>query len=175
MTRPALVASNAAYADLSDAVIGIAYEAGKGQSHYNTQIHRYLTARTWESDGRAVPELPLLFDFRKGDVQVEVEFGNARSYYQDYMKFLLPFTRGLIRVGVLLVPTGDFARCLCALGRRRALDRATREGKARTTLPSYSNMVTFEKVEREFEALRFILSMPLVVRGIDFWGRTVTA
>ena len=75
----------------------------------------------------------------------------------------------MIRIGVLLVPTADFARLLCLAGTRRAMGKMGAQGPA-DRVPKYGGMITYEKVEREFESLRFILNMPLAVRGIDFWG-----
>ena len=175
---PALYHNNAAslerqtpvFQDISEAISAIPVAPGVGQAHYNEQIRQQFVARGWSCNEPVVPELPLRSDFKRGDVQVEVEFGNARSYYQDYLKFLLPFTRGIIRIGVLLVPTTDFARLLCMMGTRRAVERANRAGVSLTRPPKYSGMITYEKVEREFEPLRFVLNMPLVVRGVDFWG-----
>ncbi len=170
-----LTASSAAYVELENSVNSIRFDPHQGQAHYNAEIRQRLAAQGWECDQRVVPDLPLQFDFRKDDLQVEVEFGNARTYYQDCLKFLLPFTRGMIRVGLLLVPTSDFARVLCHLGSRRASRRPARNGQPRSRLASYTNMITYEKVMREFEPLRFIMNMPLMVCGVDFWGCTPAA
>jgi len=166
-----LGAASHPFAEIPEVIGSVGFRPEYGQTQYNEHIRTVFVERGWRSDEPVVPELPLRFDFRKDDYQVEVEFGNARSYYQDYLKFLLPFTRGIIRVGVLLVPTADFARLLCAGGTRRATNRATRAGLQLDRPPKYSGMVTYEKVEREFQALRFILNMPVIVRGIDFWGQ----
>ena len=167
--------SCSSFPDILEVVGSIRFRPGQGQAYYNQQIKDHFVERGWQSDEPVIPELPLRFDFRKSDCQVEVEFGNARSYYQDYLKFLVPFTRGIIRLGVLLVPTADFARLLCAGGTQRAIDRAQRAGTQLNRTPKYSGMITYEKVEREFEALRFILNMPIAVSGIDFWGRRETS
>ena len=166
----ALARGNVVYPEIPEVVESVASDISQGQTYYNAKIKAAFVQREWEPDRNVVPELPLRCDFRKADLQVEVEFGNARSYYQDYLKFLLPFTRGMIRIGVLMVPTSDFARLLCMAGTRRALDRATQGGERLSRTPKYSGMITYEKVEREFEPLRFILNMPLVILGLDFWG-----
>jgi hypothetical protein len=45
-----------------------------------------LTGAGWQREQRVVDELGLKCDFEKNGIWVEVEFGNARSYYQDYVK-----------------------------------------------------------------------------------------
>jgi hypothetical protein len=164
-----LAEANPVFPDIPSVICSIGYGTDHGQMYYNEQIRKGFVERGWQADEVVIPGLPLRSDFKRDDVQVEVEFGNARSYYQDYLKFLLPFTRGMIRIGVLLVPTADFARLLCLAGTRRAMKKIGAQGPT-DRVPKYSGMITYEKVEREFESLRFILNMPLAVRGIDFWG-----
>jgi len=93
----------------------------------------------------------------KGGVQVEVEFGNARVYYQDYIKFMLASRYKESHFGILLVPTEGFAHSLCDIGRRRAQAR----GRS-----SYSGMIHLEKVRRELRFLEFMLTTPFAVAGI---------
>lgn len=97
----------------------------------------------------------------KDEVIVEVEFGNARTYYQDYVKFMLAHHRGTAEVGVLIVPTDVFARELCKVGRRRA------HAKGRY---SYSGMIHIEKVRRELQYLDFMISCPIVIAGIGMYS-----
>jgi len=111
----------------------------------------------WEAEKQVIPSLPLKSDFMKGAVQVEVEFGNARTYYQDYIKFMLAFNQKAMEVGVLVVPTEDFARTLCAVGRKKALAKGRH---------SYSGMIHIEKVRRELAYLAFMLRIPLAIAGI---------
>ena len=54
-------------------------------------MERAFSLLNWQKEGKAIPELDLKYDYRKAVVQVEVEFGNARSYYQDYIKFMLSY------------------------------------------------------------------------------------
>jgi len=101
--------------------------------------------------------LPLKSDFKKGVVQVEVEFGNARTYYQDYIKFMLAFNQRAAEIGVLIVPTEKFARLLCEVGRQKAVAKGRK---------SYSGMIHLEKVRRELAYLEFTLGMPLAIAGV---------
>ena len=128
-----------------------------GQEYYNGQLSHFFRMWQWQTEQRVIPELPLKADFMKDDVVVEVEFGNARTYYQDYVKFMLAHHARLAEVGVLIVPTEDFARHLCEVGRRRA------EAKGRH---SYSGMIHLEKVRRELAYLDFMLAGPVAVAGI---------
>ncbi len=129
----------------------------EGQAFYNRRLSHYFAAWKWQRERRVVPQLPLKSDFAKASVQVEVEFGNARTYYQDYIKFLLAFDQKLASLGVLIVPTEAFAQTLCAVGLRKAMEK----GRS-----SYSGMIHIEKVRRELPLLSFLLKMPLAIAGI---------
>lgn len=145
-------------------VQSVEFEPSEGQSFYNRQLSRFFTSWQWQSECRVIPELPLKCDFIKDAVQVEVEFGNARTYYQDYIKFLLAFQQKAASVGVLIVPTEGFAHALCTVGRKRAL------AKGRS---SYSGMIHIEKVKRELPFLSPMLKVPLAIAGIHVHGTAV--
>lgn len=129
----------------------------EGQSHYNRMFAHQFANWAWEEEKRVVPELGLKSDFAKDGAWVEVEFGNSRTYYQDFLKFMLAFHHGSAQIGVLVVPSESFARHLCNVGRQRAVAK----GKA-----CYSGMIHFEKVRREFKYREFMLSMPIAIVGI---------
>ena len=137
---------------------GITFRADEGQAFYNQEIERAFSSLGWQKEGKAIPELELKYDYRKGDVQVEVEFGNARSYYQDYIKFMLSYLSKEIRLGTLVTPTLGFAHLLCEIGKQKALQRGRK---------SYSGMMHFEKALREFHYLKPIFDMPIIILGID--------
>lgn len=143
--------------EIAAVVQGVEFNADQGQSFYNQQLSRLFRAWNWEAEKRVIPHLPLKSDFIKDGVQVEVEFGNARTYYQDYIKFLLAYNQQVGSVGVLVVPTVEFARGLCAVGRSKAI------AKGRL---SYCGMIHLEKVRRELDYLAFMLQMPLAIAGI---------
>jgi hypothetical protein len=69
---------------------------------------------------------PVAFWYVRLRVQGEVEFGNARAYYQDDVKFTLAAHYKTAEFGVLIVPTEQFARSLCKVGRQRALAKGRR-------------------------------------------------
>ena len=75
------------------------------------------------------------------------------------------FNEGLISLGGLVAPTADFANILCEIGREKAWQRANRQ---EVEEPTYSGMMTYEKAAREFQHLKFMLNMPIVVMGIDY-------
>jgi hypothetical protein len=144
------------------AIIGnVEFRAEEGQTFYNGQLAKQFADWSWESERRVVPELPLKSDFVKGCVQVEVEFGNARTYYQDYVKFMLAAHYKTAQFGILIVPTERFARSLCEVGRRRAMAKGRQ---------SYSGMIHLEKVRRELSFLKFMLSTPFAIAGIGAKG-----
>lgn len=135
----------------------VEFRNDEGQSHYNRAISASFQDWQWDCERQVIPQLGLKYDFAKDGVQVEVEFGNARTYYQDYIKFLLAHRRQLAQVGVLLVPSEAFAKHLCEIGSQRAREK----GRG-----LYSGMIHFEKVHREFSHLEFMLTMPIAVAGI---------
>ena len=145
-------------AEIPSIVRGVPFVLEEGQFFYNQAFSRSFSRWNWRSETRVIPELGLKSDFAKEGVQVEVEFGNARSYYQDYIKFLLGNHYSGTRLGVLVVPTTAFAKHLCEVGRRRAVS------KGRT---QYSGMIDFDKVCRELRYIDFMLLMPLAIAGIS--------
>ena len=138
-------------------VQSVEFNADEGQVFYNRKLSHIFKEWNWEEEKRVIPSLPLKSDFKKGVVQVEVEFGNARTYYQDYIKFMLAFNQRAVEIGVLIVPTEKFARLLCEVGRQKAVAKGRK---------SYSGMIHLEKVRRELAYLEFMLSMPLAIAGV---------
>lgn len=143
----------------------IDFKFDEKQSYYNQRMKEGFLIRNWECEKRVILELGLKCDFRKEKVQVEVEFGNARAYYQDYIKFLLAYNRGIISLGVLIVPTLSFANLLCEIGKKQAIERRKLIGDYK--IPIYSGMMNFEKAEREIKYLEFMLNMPISIMGVD--------
>ena len=150
---------------VSKTLSGVAYDAGFNQSAYNGLIKERLQGQGWAQESRVVEDLGLRCDFEKNGVWVEVEFGNARSYYQDYIKFMLAKQYRSARLGLLLCPTASFAGLLCELGRKRADENIVREQAA-----SYGGMMSFEKAARELPYLGFMFDMPIVVAGVGVGG-----
>jgi len=135
----------------------VPFRNGQGQAFYNRAIAAGFKSWNWFAECKVIPELGLKCDFAKSGAQVEVEFGNARTYYQDYTKFLLGNRYAATELGILLVPTVGFARHLCEVGRQRAISRGRTQ---------YSGMIHFDKVTRDFEYLEFMLQMPIAIAGI---------
>jgi hypothetical protein len=157
--------SIAEIAQISESLATVEYDAGFSQSDYNRRINEGLTDQGWNSEQKVVAELGLKCDFEKNGIWVEVEFGNARSYYQDYVKFMLAGKYRNARLGLLLCPTSSFASLLCELGRQRA-----RENVVRERAPVYSGMMSYEKAARELPFLEFMFEMPIVVAGVGVKG-----
>ena len=153
------------FKEVEEVINGIAFKVGKSQAYYNQQLRQGFVSRGWSTEKPIVEDLNLRYDYRKGNVQIETEFGNARSYYQDYLKFSIAFNEGLISLGGLIAPTADFANILCEIGREKAWQRVKQLGEEK---PTYSGMMTYEKAVREFQYLKFMLNMPIVVMGIDY-------
>ncbi len=151
--------------EINDIINGIDFKFDEKQSYYNQRMKEGFLIRNWECEKRVIRELGLKCDFRREKTQVEVEFGNARAYYQDYIKFLLAYNRGIISLGVLIVPTLSFANLLCEIGKKQAIERRKLIGDY--TIPIYSGMMNFEKAAREIKYLEFMLNMPISIMGVD--------
>jgi len=136
----------------------IRFKVDEGQAFYNREIEKAFSEHDWQREVKAIPELDLKCDYRKKTVQVEVEFGNARAYYQDYIKFMLSYFSKQIHLGVLITPTLGFANILCEIGKQKALQRGRK---------TYSGMMHFEKAYKEFNYLKPIFDIPIVILGID--------
>jgi hypothetical protein len=150
---------------IRESLASVEHNAGFSQSDYNRRINEGLTEQGWNTEQRVVEELGLKCDFEKNGIWVEVEFGNARSYYQDYVKFMLVRKYRNARLGLLLCPTTSFASLLCELGRQRARENVVRERE-----PVYSGMMSYEKAARELPFLGFMFEMPIVVAGVGVSG-----
>lgn len=149
---------NNSFVELEKVINEISFKADEGQAFYNREIEKAFSLLSWQREGRVISELDLKYDYRKASVQVEVEFGNARSYYQDYIKFMLSFFSRQIELGTLITPTLGFANILCEIGRHKALQRGRK---------TYSGMMHFEKAYKEFQYLMPIFDIPIVILGID--------
>jgi hypothetical protein len=149
---------NGSFVEIEKTINGIRFKADEGQAFYNREIESAFSSLSWQKEGKAIPQLDLKYDYRKGPIQVEVEFGNARSYYQDYIKFMLSYFSKEIQLGTLITPTLGFATILCEIGKQKALQRGRK---------AYSGMMHFEKALREFQYLKPIFDMPIVILGID--------
>jgi len=152
-------------AQIREFLASVEYDAGFSQSEYNRRINEGLTSHGWKSEQRVVEGLGLKCDFEKNGIWVEVEFGNARSYYQDYVKFMLARKYRNAKLGLLLCPTTSFASLLCELGRQRARENVVRERP-----PVYSGMMSYEKAARELPFLGFMFEMPIMVAGVGVRG-----
>jgi hypothetical protein len=149
---------NDSFVELEKIINGISFKVDEGQAFYNGEIAKAFLSYSWQKEGKVISELDLKYDYRKAAVQVEVEFGNARSYYQDYIKFMLSYFSKQISLGTLITPTLGFANILCEIGRQKALQRGRK---------TYSGMMHFEKAFKEFQYLRPIFDIPIVILGID--------
>jgi hypothetical protein len=146
---------------IKKSIAQVKYDARLTQSDYNRRINENLVKQGWNCEQRVVDELGLRCDFEKNGIWVEVEFGNARSYYQDYVKFMLAKKYRDARLGLLLCPTIALASLLCELGRQRAHENVIGE-----RVPVYSGMMNYEKAARELPFLGFMFQMPMVVAGV---------
>lgn len=157
-TDDKMLKNNVLFDEVERIINGLNFKVDESQAFYNREIERAFSDLAWEKEGKAIPELDLKYDFRKNGIQVEVEFGNARAYYQDYIKFMLSFLSKQIQLGMLITPTIGFANILCEIGKQKALQKGRK---------TYSGMMHFEKAYKEFLYLQPIFDMPIIILGID--------
>jgi hypothetical protein len=120
------------------------------QARWNDAIKRSLQGRGWTSqplaagiDDVPMSEALLVGDFVKNGIFVEVEFGNAASYFRDLLKFEIANKHGQADVAVLV----------CA--RRRTAEHFD------------SGTTTFESIRRNIEPYLSVLRCPILFVGLD--------
>jgi hypothetical protein len=111
----------------------------------NAAIEKEFEERGWTPRPMIVShaESRLAADFKKGPVQVEVQFGNMARWYTDVFKFLLSYAADDIEVGVLVVPMQDAAK---------RIDE---------------NIAYFERVVRELPHAKMAITIPVWVVGVE--------
>jgi hypothetical protein len=132
-------------------------QAGKDvvQQILNQYIKLSLTQKGWSAEPEASPDDvndALRFDFEKDliledseslKVRVEVEFGNAASYYRDLYKFQRAFTYKNADICILILPMNR----LCT-----RID---------------SGLANFEKAKRELPDSILSTTVPIIVIGLE--------
>lgn len=82
-------------------------------------------------------------DYKKGRVQVELQFGNMARWYTDVFKFQVSYSLGLIDVAVLVAPTQIFANTID------------------------ENVAHYERIIRELPYAKMSITLPIWVVGIQ--------
>lgn len=120
------------------------------QTKLNTYLDHQFKQAGWTlqppivSPGRTGgPTTGLKGDYKKGRLQVEVQFGNMARWYTDVFKFQLSYSLDEIDVAVLVVPTQAFANLID------------------------ENIAYFERVRRELPWAKMSLTLPIWVLGVE--------
>lgn len=110
----------------------------------NKELEKAFQKKGWIIRPKIISESEskLEADFKKGKIQVEVQFGNMARWYTDVFKFLLSYAADDIEVGVLVVPMHDTAN---------KIDE---------------NVVYFERVIRELPHAKMGITIPIWVLGV---------
>ena len=161
--KEAVLIENRLYGEVVEAMQSVRCFKTERQMYYNQVIRKEFARLGWEKEQRVVRDnnITLKCDFRKDDMQIEVEFGNARGYYQDLIKFWMSKKYNNINIGGLIIPSVNFAHHLCMLGKKQAVQKSNNENK------TYSGMTDFEKVQREFDYIKDLFNMPLYIMAVD--------
>lgn len=107
-------------------------------------IEGAFQAKGWEIKPKIISESEskLESDFKKGKIQVEVQFGNMARWYTDVFKFLLSYSSDDIEIGVLIVPMQATAKLID------------------------ENVVYYERVIRELPHAKMGITIPIWVIGV---------
>lgn len=115
--------------------------------HLDTQ---FIDSRGWQRQPLIVdpsmgagPKTNLKGDYKKGRLQVEVQFGNMARWYTDVFKFQLSYSLDVIDVAVLVVPVQGFANLID------------------------ENVANYERVVRELPWAKMSLTLPILVVGLE--------
>ena len=110
----------------------------------NLAFDAAFESRDWVKHPQIVSNSPsqLAADFKKGPIQVEVQFGNMARWYTDVFKFLLSYAADDIDVGVLIVPVLQVARHID------------------------ENVVNYQRVIRELPHAKMAVTIPVWVIGV---------
>jgi len=156
--------NNLFFGEVIEALQNIKFEKNERQIHYNKKIKEEFIKLEWEYEKNVVEDerVTLKCDFRKANFQLEIEFGNARGYYQDLIKFMMAYNSKYIEIGGLVVLSEKFAKHLCSLGKQEAIK------KYKNSQKTYSGIATFEKINREFRYIKDILNIPIFIVSIDY-------
>ena len=116
------------------------------QEAYNRLFDIEFDKQQWDSQP-TISQSPLhKADFAKNKIFVEIQFGNSSTVYRDFYKFHLGFSRKVLDLGVLIVPTDQYA----------FFPERPRE--------SVGNMATYEYALEHFEAIP--LHVPILLIGL---------
>lgn len=113
------------------------------QTAMNSWLDARLRPLGWEVHPVLVEGSGLAADYRKGRVQVEVQFGNMARWYADVFKFQVSYTQRDIDVAVLVVPT-------------RRVGRLVGE-----------NIADFERISNELPRALMSITLPILVVGLE--------
>jgi hypothetical protein len=115
------------------------------QTATNKALDKAFVSHGWAVHPRIVSEADskLVADYKKGAVQVEVQFGNMARWYTDVFKFLLSYAANDIEVGVLIV------------------------AMQKTANKIDENVVYFERVIRELPHAKMAVTIPVWVIGVS--------
>jgi len=114
------------------------------QQQMNRLLDKEFKARKWSCQPLVTDDkiTNIKADYKRGRVQVEVQFGNMARWYTDVFKFQVSYSLGLIDVGILVVPMQDFANTID------------------------ENVAHYERVIRELPYAKMSLTLPIWVVGI---------
>jgi len=115
------------------------------QAATNKALEALFSKRDWDVHPRIISNAvsQLAADFKKGKIQVEVQFGNMARWYTDVFKFLLSYSADDIEVGVLAIPMQKTAA---------AIDE---------------NVVNYERVVRELPHAKMGITIPIWILGLS--------
>ena len=115
------------------------------QKALNKVLNGMFLEREWLCQPRVTDDkvTAIKADYKKGRVQVEAQFGNMARWYTDVFKFQVSYSLGLINVGILVVPTQQFANTID------------------------ENVAHYERVIRELPYAKMSITLPIWILGVE--------
>ena len=124
---------------------GKTYVFTADQRTLNQLISAGFVSRGWEPEPWIVADrgTQLKADYKKGRVQVEVQFGNIARVIYDLFKLQVSYAQDLIDVGVIALPMQNLAKDID------------------------ENIAYFERVQRELQYARMSITLPVWLIGVE--------
>ena len=114
-----------------------------GTRQVREQLVPILSANGWSDQVRVVPHMRITITSVFGHVGLCLQFGNMARFYADLLKLQVMFENGSISSAIYVLPMKRFS------------------------LKLGSNAVTFERLVSELDIYRNIISIPILVLGLQ--------
>ena len=113
-----------------------------GASELRKKILSRLVSKGWTGPIRLDEESKISITAKKDTTGLCLQLGNVSRIYADLMKLQSLFLRGAISSAIIVVPSLKTSKLLCE-----------------------SNMISYERIEKEYPIFNEIITVPLILVG----------